>query len=106
MSLLINKIIGENFDNSWLELHFPKNESEKTMIEWGEKLRNVEGKSTCCEILNPSHTNEMSEGNVGIRSRLKLESSKLVLMDEVVRHHMKLESITNDFLDKFSQCIE
>jgi len=102
MSLPINKIIGEKFDNSWLELCFPKNKSEEIMIEWGEKLRNVKGKGTCCEIFNPSHTNEMSESNTGIRGGLKLESFKLALIDEVVWHHMRLESITNNFLNKFS----
>jgi len=81
---------------------FPKNKSEETIIKWGEKLRNVKDKGTCYEIFNPSCMNEMSESNAGIRSGLKLESSKLALIDEVVQHHMKLESITNDFLDKFS----
>ena len=69
-------------------------------------MRNVKGKSTCCEIFNPSYTNEISEGNTSIRGRLKLESSKLALIDEVVQYHMKLEFATNDFLDKFSQCVE
>ena len=46
--------------------------------------------------------NEMSEGNTSIRDGLKFESSELTLIYEVVRHHMKLKSITNDFLDKFS----
>ena len=106
MSLSINKIIGEKFDNLWLKPRFPKNESKETMIEWGEKLRNVKGKSTCCEIFNPFYTNEISKGNTNIKGGLKLESSKLALIDEVVQYHMKLEFVTNNFLNKFSQCVE
>ena len=37
--------------------------------------------------------------------RFELEISKLILVDEIVRNYMKLESITNNFFNKFSQYI-
>jgi len=72
------------------------------MIERGEKLGDIESKSACREVFNSSYANEISESDSSIQSGFKLEFTKLALINEVVRHHMELESITDDFFDKFT----
>ena len=47
--------------------------------------------------------NEVSQCDTSVRSGFELETTKLTLVDEVVRNHMKLKSITNNFFDKFTQ---
>ena len=76
------------------------------MIERRKKLRNIESKGACKEIFNTFHTNKMSKSDTSIRCGLKLISTKLALMNEVVRHHMELEFITNNFLNKFFHCVK
>jgi len=72
------------------------------MIERGEKLEDIESESVCREVFNSSYANKMGESDSSIQSRFKLESTKLALINEVVRHHMELESITDDFFDKLT----
>ena len=76
------------------------------MIEWEEELRNIKYKRACWEVFDPSHMNEISKGNSYIWSGFKFEITELALVNEIVRHHMELESFTNDFFDKFTQSVE
>jgi len=48
----------------------------------------------------------MGKSDSSIWSEFKLESTKLALMNKVVRHHMELESITNDFFNKFTHSVK
>jgi len=70
------------------------------MIKRGEKLGDIKSESACKEVFNPSHANEMGKSDSSIQSRFKLESTKLALINEVVRHHMEFEFITDDFFNK------
>ena len=72
------------------------------MIKRREKLEDIESESVYREVFNPSHVDEMNKSNSSIQSRFKLESTELTLINEVVRHHMELESITNDFFNEFT----
>jgi len=76
------------------------------MIERGEKLGDIKCKSAYKEVFNPFHVNEMGKSDSSIWSEFKLESTKLALMNEVVRHHMELESITDEFFNKFTHSIK
>ena len=76
------------------------------MIEREEKLGDIESESACREVFNLSHMNEIGKSDSCIQSRFKLESTKLALINEVVRHHIELESITNDFFDKFTHSVK
>jgi len=49
--------------------------------------------------------NEVGQRYTGIHSELEPETSKLALVNEVVRDYMKLELITNDFFNQFTQCV-
>jgi len=46
--------------------------------------------------------NKVYQSDASIRSGFELETIKLALIDEVVRNHIKLKSITNNFLTSFS----
>jgi len=70
------------------------------MIERGKKLGDIESKSTYKEVFNLFHVNEMDKSDSSIQSGFKLESTKLALINKVVRHYMELESITNDFFNE------
>ena len=50
--------------------------------------------------------NEVSEHYACIKDGFELETTKLALMDEVVRSCMELKSITDNFFDKFTQCVQ
>jgi len=76
------------------------------MIEREEKLGDIKSESACREVFNLSYVNKMGESDSSIQSGFKLESTKLALMNEVVRHHMELEFITNDFFDKFIHSVK
>ena len=80
--------------------------SEKMMIEWREELGNIKSKGASCQILDPPHANEISQCYVCISHRFRLETSKLVLINEVVRDHLELEPLTNDFFDQLAQGIK
>jgi len=75
------------------------------MIEWWEKLSNFESKDTGWKVFYPPHMNKVDQRYTSIHSELEPETSKLALIDEVVRDYMKLEPITNDFFNQFTQCI-
>ena len=72
------------------------------MVEGGEKLGNIKGNSTGWQISDPSSTNKIGESNICISYRFELETAKLTVVNEIVRDHMKLESITDDFFDEFT----
>ena len=76
------------------------------MIERGKKLGDIKSKSVCREVFHLSHMNEIGKSDSSIWSEFKLESTKLALMNEVVRHHMELKSITNDFFNKFTHSVK
>ena len=44
--------------------------------------------------------NEVCQCDASLRSKFELETSKLALVDEIVRNCVKLESITDNFLNK------
>ena len=50
--------------------------------------------------------NEVSEYHAHIRGKFELETTKLALINEVVRNRMKLKSITNDFFNEFTQKVQ
>jgi len=50
--------------------------------------------------------NEVSERHTCIRGGFKLETTKLALIDEVVRNCMELKSITDDFFNELTQCVQ
>ena len=72
------------------------------MIKRGEKLGDIKSKSAYRKVFNPSHVDEMGKSDSSIQSGFKLKFTKLALMNEVVRHHTKLESITNEFFNEFT----
>ena len=76
------------------------------MIKIEEKLEDIKSESACKEVFNPSYANEMDKSDSSIQSGFKLESTKLALMNEVVRHHMELEFIADDFFNKFIHSIK
>ena len=76
------------------------------MIQREEKLCDVKGQGTCYNIPNLLQADKVSKSDFSISCRSMLKFTKLALVDEVVWDHMELETITNDFLNKFSQCIE
>jgi len=49
--------------------------------------------------------NEVCQCDTSVGSEFELEFSKLALVNEIVKNCMKLESITNNFFNKISQCI-
>jgi len=57
-------------------------------------------------LLKPPCLNEMSEVNAGISCKLLSDTSKLIRIQKAISHHMKLKSIANDFLDKFTSSIK
>ena len=76
------------------------------MVEWGEKLGNIKCRSTCWEVSDLSHTNEIGKSYSSIWSGFEFEATKLALMDETVQYHMELKSFANDFFNKFTQSVE
>ena len=76
------------------------------MIQRQEELRNIKSQDTCRKVSYPPHANEVGKHNVHIRSRFELETTKLALMNEVVRDHVELKSITDNFFDEFTQCVQ
>jgi len=76
------------------------------MIERGEELDNVKGKGASQQILDPPHVNEMSQCYACVSHGLRLETSKLALMNEVVGDHLKLEPLANDFFDQLVQDVK
>ena len=75
------------------------------VVEGKEELGNVKGESADQQILNLSYMNKMGESDTRISCRFKLEATKLTVMNEVVRDHMKLDSITNGFSNEFTQYV-
>ena len=73
------------------------------MVQRWEELRNIESQDAYRNISNLSHTNEVDECNAHIRSGFELETTKLALLNEVVRDHVELKSITDNFFDEFIQ---
>ena len=101
----IDKITGNKFDNNWIQTCFLENERKKTVVKEREKLGNVEGKSAGRQIFDLTHTNEMGECDTYISHEFELEATKLTMVNEIVSDYMKLDSVTNDFFDEFSQCV-
>ena len=75
------------------------------MVEEREELGNVKGKSAGQQILDLSHINKMGENNTYISCGFKLEAAKLTMINEVVRDHMKLDSIADGFFNEFTQYV-
>ena len=46
--------------------------------------------------------NEVSKYHAHIRGGFELKTTKLALMDEVVRSHMELKSVTDNFFNEFT----
>ena len=76
------------------------------MVKKGKELRNVKDESASCHILDPSHANEMGQSNTHICCGFEFKTAKLTMVYEIVNNHMKLDSVTDDFFDKFSQCVQ
>jgi len=68
-------------------------------------LRNIKSQNACRKVSYPPHANEVGEYNAHIRSEFEHKTTKLALIDEVVRDHMELKSITDNFFDEFTQCV-
>jgi len=75
------------------------------VVKEREELGNVKGESTGWQILDPFHMNKMGESDTYISCGFKLEATKLTVMNEVVRDHMKLDSIADGFFNVFTQCV-
>jgi len=75
------------------------------MIQRWEELRNIKSQGTCRKVSYLSYANEVGERNAHIRSKFKLKTTKLALIDEVVRDHVELKFITDNFFDEFTQCV-
>jgi len=80
----VYKVVSEKLDNSWIKIYFSQDKGEKTIIERGEELGNIKSKGTSRQIFDPPYTNEVSQHYACISYRLRLEFSKLALMDKVV----------------------
>jgi len=80
--------------------------SKMMMIEQREELDNIKSKDASCQILDPPHANKMSQCYACISHGLGLETSKLALMNKVVRNYLELESLTNDFFNQLVQGVK
>ena len=72
------------------------------VVEGEEELGNVKGDGAGQQISNPSSANKIGESNICISREFKLETTKLIVVNEIVGDHMKLKSITDDFFDEFT----
>ena len=59
MCFSANKIVREELNNLQVKIHFPQNKSEKMMVEWGEKLDDVESKGISWQVFDQSYVNEV-----------------------------------------------
>ena len=73
------------------------------MIQRWEELRNIESQDACRKVSYPPYVNKVDKCNAYVRSGFKLETTKLALMDEVVRDCVELKSITDNFFNEFTQ---
>ena len=76
------------------------------MIERREELDNIKSKDASCQILDPPHANEMSQCYAYISHRLRLETSKLALINKVIRDYLELKPLTNDFFNQLVQGVK
>ena len=93
------KVVSKKIDNIYVKTHFSQDKSKKIIVEQREELGNIKSKGTSWQIFDLPHVNEVSQYYACISHKLRLESPKLALMNEVVKDHLKLEPITNDFFD-------
>ena len=75
------------------------------MVEGREKLGNVKDKSAGRQILDLTYMNEMGKCNTHISCGFELETAKLTVVNRIISNHMKLDSVTDNFFNEFSQCI-
>ena len=73
------------------------------MIQRWEELRNIESQGACRKVSYLSHMNKVGKCNVCVRSGFELETTKLALMNKVVRDCVELKSITNNFFNEFTE---
>jgi len=99
MCFSTNKIIRKEFNNLQVKIYFPQDEREKAVIKWGKELGDVKHKDASWKVFDPTWVNDVYQRYACICCRLKLESSKLTLVDGVVGYCMELESIANDFFN-------
>ena len=69
-------------------------------------MQNVKSKGTSRKVFNLPHVNEVSKCYAHIRGRFELETTKLALIDKVVRNCMELKSITDGFFNEFTQYVQ
>ena len=106
MRFSTNKITQKELNNSLVEFCLSQDEREKVMVKKRKELGYVEYKGASWKVFDPTWANDVCQHYACIYCRLELETSKLTSMDEIIGYCMKLESVTNDFFNKFVQDIK
>ena len=76
------------------------------MVKQRKELCNVKSESTCWQVLDPTCLNDVYKRYICIYCRFELETTELAKVDEVICCHGKLESLSDNFLNKFAHCVE